>query len=724
MGGDDFSAQALLNHPQVERWKPMIAAPNFDIALDLLRQRGIELEWPLTAAHFEEAFECQRPQPPTWIVMYLLCCKVDNPLDAKRVSLLVLYHLPHVSPQWRAALLLVCSCVLAVNDLIVPLKRVIEAVLDPQEDLHDYDYNLLLQLLSKTSRSRATCDLIGSVIVTMSSRGVPLDQETVDRLLSAPFANGHLALLVARAMHAQGNVPSPRNIDRLVKLFAKTGWAHKAGRTLKQYRYLINQEKRYNSAVPSELVRSSSGDEPSMLREDWYMSTFRSSRSLQAYMQARANNLGLETPRVATWRAVLRTASTDRSISSEVVLSLRATAKSLDAAIDSDFVLDLIVIAGLLYRRDYATAFYLWDELAPKVDEMEEWGVTLGVRTMTMVGRSKEAFNLMQTFVDPSGVNSVSSSVAGGSKARRRLVTQTVNVFLAALQRIGRPDVVFEIWDDMEAIFDVFPDQYTLAILLKAAKMAGRPDTSVRRALVDLGFGSLVRQTRKDSDDADSTDESREACRSLAVARVRELLSTSATDVDSSMWNCERTGIRALRIAKHILLDNWPELRYILAPTDKYESSNAKPVTRLLLKLQGRTQASPADNLKSDHMPSESSNPLWPHPQVMPNDVLFRAYIDLLGIEDRKREIPLALAWMRHLAITPSVNTLATALVYWAELKISAPLVEHYMSEQSPYRRLVTWVEEWVGSENLPGEADVGKHLQRIKALRERRDKR
>jgi len=719
---DDFFSQASTSHPQIERWKPVIGASDFDIALDLLRERGVELEWPLSAAHPERVQDVQRPQPPTWLILYLLC-KIDNPSDAKRASLLVLYHLPHASQEWRAALLLVCTFVLAGHDLTVPLKHVIEAMLDLQEGLRDDDYNLLLRLLSKASRSRTIGDLIGPVIATLSSRGFRLDQDTADRLLSASFANGQMALLVVRAMHAQGNLPSPPNIDRLIKLFAKTGWTGKAGRTLKQLRSRNFQEKRGKIATPSQLVHSPSPDEPSMLGEDWYMSAFSSSRSLHAYMQAQSNKLDLETPRVATWRAVLRTASKDRNISSEALLSLRATAKSLDAAIDSDSVLDLIAIAGLLYRREYAIALRLWGELAPRVHKMEEWGITLGVRTLTMVGRPREAFDLMQRFVDPSVFNRVSASVAVVPKVRRRLVTQTVNVFLAALERIGRPDVVFEIWDDIEAIFNVLPDQYTLAILLKAAKMAGRPDTSVRRALVDLGFGRLVRRTRKDSNEAE-TQELRETCRSLAVAKVRELLSTSAADGDSSMWNEERVGVRALRIAKHILLDNWPELRYVLPPANKYETRDAKPVTRLLLRLRATPQAPLEDPLEIEHTPSEGSNPLWPHPQVMPNDVLFRAYIDLLGIEDRKTDIPLALAWMRHLDVKPSVNTLATALVYWAELTMGAPLVEHYMREQSPYRRLVVWMGEWVGSDNLPGEADIGNHLQRIKAVRERRNER
>jgi hypothetical protein len=47
-----------------------------------------------------------------------------------------------------------------------------------------------------------------------------------------------------------------------------------------------------------------------------------------------------------------------------------------------------------------------------------------------------------------------------------------------------------------------------------------------------------------------------------------------------------------------------------------------------------------------------------------------------LGTARCARQISQILAWMRALGITPRVRTLAYALVFWAEVSISAPLLE------------------------------------------------
>ncbi|KAI9060130.1 hypothetical protein FKP32DRAFT_1605547 [Trametes sanguinea] len=105
---------------------------------------------------------------------------------------------------------------------------------------------------------------------------------------------------------------------------------------------------------------------------------------------------------------------------------------------------------------------------------------------------------------------------------------------------------------------------------------------------------------------------------------------------------------------------------------------------------------------------------------IVPHDPLFRALLDLLAEEDRAGEVPRVLAWMRHLAVTPSKATLATALVYWAEVGLGGPLIERWVGEGgSAYDGLVRWMEEWVGRERVPGAEEMQATFRRVQFFRE-----
>jgi hypothetical protein len=79
---------------------------------------------------------------------------------------------------------------------------------------------------------------------------------------------------------------------------------------------------------------------------------------------------------------------------------------------------------------------------------------------------------------------------------------------------------------------------------------------------------------------------------------------------------------------------------------------------------------------------------------------------------------------MRALGIAPRVRTLAYAFVFGprAEVSIGALLLErlrrHRRREDGgEYVRLVRWMEEWVGAENVPDEAAVGEAMRRVDVM-------
>jgi hypothetical protein len=70
---------------------------------------------------------------------------------------------------------------------------------------------------------------------------------------------------------------------------------------------------------------------------------------------------------------------------------------------------------------------------------------------------------------------------------------------------------------------------------------------------------------------------------------------------------------------------------------------------------------------------------------------------------------------MRALGLTPRTRTLAYALVFWAEMSRSSPLLERFQNSRGggggggEYVTFVRWLEEWVGVGNLPDEKEEGR---------------
>ncbi|KAG6857020.1 hypothetical protein H0H87_010692 [Tephrocybe sp. NHM501043] len=159
------------------------------------------------------------------------------------------------------------------------------------------------------------------------------------------------------------------------------------------------------------------------------------------------------------------------------------------------------------------------------------------------------------------------------------------------------------------------------------------------------------------------------------------------------------------------------------------------------------------------------------HPSIIPTDKTFFNYILLLGITGRASEIARVLAWMRHLSITPQRSTLGAALVLWGEISGRAVLVERWTrrkkrasalkytsptpvaKEEPPwmegplgeqarseidlakkeerekalalvdapmeYAKLVSWLQEWVPLEMMPGPRSLAMWTQNIERFRD-----
>ena len=109
-------------------WKPALLARDWDVFAEQLAQRDVCLPDADIIAHQVEQPD-DRPQPPTWVVLYTLCYNVRSESDAWKALALVYGHLPIAPPHLRPALLMLAACWLTSPDLLAPLQRVVDAFL-------------------------------------------------------------------------------------------------------------------------------------------------------------------------------------------------------------------------------------------------------------------------------------------------------------------------------------------------------------------------------------------------------------------------------------------------------------------------------------------------------------------------------------------------------------------------------------------------------------------
>jgi hypothetical protein len=325
-----------------------------------------------------------------------------------------------------------------------------------------------------------------------------------------------------------------------------------------------------------------------------------------------------------------------------------------------------------------------------------------------------------------------------------------VNCFMRAL-RMTNPSAALQLWEHMGILYAATPDALSFTIMLDAARQATLNGDSFTGAMQELGFDLRFRLPFAKPDwmmvsGLGSKIESTSAgAGSFNRARRRsyEKFKKSLTVNEGDMWGGERAWRRAHRIFTTTLLAGWPELANVRAPARAIRSSGEDPATAPLRDLKNFLAPPPHDaapNGNNDledgfplhddppYLPSVPLLPIHPrgaYPSFAPDDATFRSSVLLLGTARCARQIPLILAWMRALGITPRTRTLAYALLFWAEVSIGSPLLERLQrwrrEDGGEYVRLVRWMEEWVGAENVPDEAAIGEAMRKVDVMRRSR---
>ncbi|KAK7688530.1 hypothetical protein QCA50_008068 [Cerrena zonata] len=696
--------------------------------------------------------------PPEWLLLYLLRRRVHNEEDAcVAFHLIDLYHHTATS-SLRPGLLIITAYWCAKFDVIVFLRRIMQQFLflSVKPDRSHFDY--FLRALAYAPPSKETSVLIRTMLSATNSQ-TQSSGPVVDSLF------GDVATLDV-AEEVERNVTSKQGFTRsqleaLVILSARNRRRKKTGWYLRLLRQSLLQERPHLAPLgPDSMIQQSHGLRP---HDRIYMQSFRRYRILQRYILLMArthsshssrimvnsrspgkhsssattdlsSDVGDQLPpesgiegqngetlpstskeipssssstasptRLSTkdWAATLYVASRDKAVTAGAFLSLyKKGIKGM--SITPTSVTYHIVIRGLLKKGALEQALLMWREFCSSGHRLDTIILGLGVNVLIVNGLAAEAFALLEY------VHSHQHKSTGhrGKIGRKAIFVNNiaVNSFLIGLSRIGRPDIVYQLWHNMEGLYNIRPDVYTLNIMLRTARWALKYNDSLRGTLTEMGF---LRHPRSEMSQVGQPD------RNKVVERIQGMLNPHSDHRVLGFWEGHSSGKVALRIAFDLFTNNWPELKNVETPVRALRRSSSSQLTAPISDVYHSFRGGPTTlPTLETALPAlfKNTDSKMRYSRIVPTDVTFRLILDLLGAESLSAEIPLVLAWMRILNIMPSKNTLATAIVHWAEVSSDAPLIEALKGGgyHSPYERLIEWMTEWVGDGNMP----QGQHIQ------------
>ena len=714
--------------------------------------------------------------PPAWLLVEL-CSKVMSPADAEKASHLIVTHLPHIPPSLRPPILILVVHVLSTHRVLPALEPIIKLFIGlPLSDEH-WHFNRLLRALSfytdspTDGRYKARLSIL--LLNSMTEREVPLSNKTYRVLLQNRFVTMELTEELRRRMIRDKVVPGRAHLVHLLRTLAHHGSVHDATACARAINDLdrrrektptvnVSKESRLAETDPvvesttveylTHLVHENSKRPHFDANVEWlrYLNTGRSHRFLNK-----------QSTSAAAWGARLFSLSRTWSFSAENLVAFFEWSHTQQFPFRTHRTLYYtIVIRGLLYRNAHPLALEVWERYRARMMHLDYIAFGVGVEVLTHAGHPDRALALLENLVAgyrPRWSRRLRRTTRL-SVTTRRVPASLVGRFMRALS-FTNPSAALRVWEHMGVLYDTTPDAYAFTSMLNAARWATLYGESFVGAIQELGFNfqfCLPFTKPAIAAPPESTDAG-----SLNVARRKayELLEKSFVVKEGDMWGGERAWRRAHRLFTIALLAGWPALADVRPPAHAVRSSGESLATSPLRDLRRfLSPPNPIGNGDDDSAPpafliphsdpfhdhadtevdtrppdSPSLLPIYPRgalPTFVPDDNTFRAELLLLGASGSAGEIPQMLAWMRALGVAPKTRTLAYALVYWAEVSMEAPLLEQLrgspvhsrlVGDGGPgeYARLVRWMAEWVGAENVPDEEAVGDAMRKVAAMRQ-----
>ena len=752
-------------------WHSLTSLPTLDSAIAQLESIAGPSVPPEDYALSPSPLNTDSP-PPTWLLVRL-CSKVRSPLDAEKASHVIITYLPHVPPALRPPVLILVVHLLSTYKVLPALDRAIKLFIGLPIFHESWHFNRLLRALALYTDSPTDGRYVGRLAVlllkTMTERELSLTKKTYRSLLQNRYITMELTEELRQRMIRDKVIPDRVHLESLLRIFAHHGSAqdaaayahavHRLDPSLDEPPHMTaskqpqSPESETNQIVPSATVEYLTH----LVHENSQRTKFDANAEWSRFMKTGLSHRFLNKQKdisAAAWAARLLSLSRTWSFSPESLVAFFDWSHAQRFPFRTHTTLSYtIVLLGLLRKRAYALALEVWKRYrkhGTRKLHLDFICLGVGVEVLTRAGHPDRALALMDRQVDK----------RPGAR-RAQMPISLVNRFMRILS-MTNPSAALHLWEHMSILYATTPDALSVTIMLDAARQATLNGDSFAGAMQELGFDLRFRLpfakpdwarvlgsgSEMESTPADA--ESLDRARRRSYKKFEKALTVNEGD----MWGGERAWRRAHRIFTRALLAGWPALADVRAPAHAMRTSGENPAMAPLRDLKSFLTPSPHNatpnyeantDLEDDFSllsdpPTHPPTPLLPihphgaYPSFAPDDATFRAAVLLLGTARCASQIPQVLAWMRALGIAPRVRTLAYALVFWAEVSIGAPLLERLRSRRrsrggddggGEYVRLVRWMEEWVGVENVPDEAAVGEAMRRVDAMRRggRRDR-
>jgi len=599
----------------------------------------------------------------------------------------------------------------------------------------------------------------------MTERKLFLTKKTYRLLLENRFITVELSEELRQRMIRDKIVPDRAHLESLLRISVNSSSLHDAAAYARAIRRLdqrqdgppkitSSKQSRPPGSETDQIIPSTTVDYLThLLHENSQRTQFDADAEWLRFTKTGQSHrfLNKQNTSAAAWAARLVSLSTTQSFSPENLVAFFDWSHAQHFPFRTHTTLSYtIVLRGLLCKRAFALALEVWERYrrhGTRKLHLDMIALRVGVEVLTRAGHPERALTLIKSLSrrtpEPLIHAESTSSVSIG----------LVNHFMRVLS-VTNPSAALRLWEHMGILYAVTPDAFSFTVMLNAARQATLNGDSFAGAIQELGFdlrfrlpfskpdGTIVARSGMEMISTVADTESLDNARRRSYAKLENSLAVNEGD----LWGGERAWRRAYRIFTSALLAGWPALANVQAPAHAIRSSGESPATAPFRDLKRFLAPPPHNTVPSDehynsgndskddsplrdsphhnHLPLTSLLPTHAHGAYLsfvPDDGTFRAAVLLLGVARCASQIPQVLAWMRALDIKPRTHTLAYALVFWAEVSIGAPLLERLRrrgEDGGEYVRLVRWMEEWVGFEDIPDEAAVGEAMRKVNAIR------
>lgn len=630
--------------PDTEYWRSVASAANIFEALQrLVADEHLAFKDHPLLPNVESLFALDPTftptAPPTWLTMHLIANRVRTTRHAQLAFDLALNQLRSTPKSYRFPLVL-----LAVHRLLVfrqtkYLTQHIDTVLNIYTATPQFHYNELLAVCARLPKTEYSSLLLRKILEKMNSLSVPVDKHIASRLAVHAMAYPEVAALL----------PETVTSSRI--------WAHAFHPRYHVASSLKGLNRRHRVARVSKMTMVD---------------------ALQALTPGKQGSrpLRLDTHE---WCALVSSVGRDPNVGVPELVAFWETVRSYRGK-GMDIATQTAMMDAFRHRGQHEYALEVWKSILETPGSVDKRALTAAVMSLCGAAQYKDAFDTMDSFAFKDYLPQENDPTWPGSRAqwieqrgRIKLDTAIINGLMDRLNRGGRPDVVFKLWDVMEKYYCVWPDSITMTILLDAARRAYLIDPTMELALGQLGIFNPFKKlwARRQLPETPSA----------AISRMLE------SPPESGFWHGDWAFINARVVFRDAVLGNWPHLQDVTCPVGTY------------------TQQSTVDRLWM----TKDRTPELRWPTIIPFDKTFHAYIFLLGWNELQAEIPLALAWMRALQIEPLHSTLCAALMYFGEVARLPPMFESFELQRGKeyggdYGKLRRWIADWVGESALPSE--------------------